>query len=58
MTVRVRIRICSKTTGKCVDISALVNSGYETFRPEILLPKRLAEFLGIPLTAPHSRVDL
>ena len=45
MAVRVRVRICSKE--RCVVTSALVNSGYETGEPEMLLPRRLADFLGV-----------
>ncbi len=55
MAVRVRVRICMKSSGRCVETSALVNSGYETSHPEILVPRRLAEHLLVPLTPPKAR---
>jgi len=33
--------------GAEVATSALVNSGYEVEEPEVLLPRRLAEYLGL-----------
>ena len=56
MGVRVRIRIKSRSSGIEVETSALVNSGYEVNEPEILLPRRLAEYLGLPLRPPRVRV--
>ena len=55
MVVRVRLRIRSRATGFAVATSALVNSGYEVEEPEILLPRRLTEHIGIPLTPPHAK---
>jgi predicted aspartyl protease len=43
--VRVRVRI--KYSGKSVDLIALVNTGYETDVPEILIPVDIAEKLGL-----------
>ena len=48
MAVRVPVRVCYR--GTCASTSALVNSGYETAGPEILLPRRLAEYLGLTET--------
>lgn len=45
MGVRVRVRICSDS--RCVETSALVNSGFETTDPEIVVPPALAEALGL-----------
>jgi len=45
MAVRVRVRI-SGPRGD-VETSALVNSGYEASTPQILVPRRLAERLGL-----------
>jgi len=56
MGVRVRIRIKSRSSGIEVETSALVNSGYEVSEPEILLPRRLAEYLALPLRPPRARV--
>jgi predicted aspartyl protease len=43
--VRVKVRI--KCGGKSVDLIALVNTGYETDVPEILIPVDIAEKLGL-----------
>ncbi|MBS7626805.1 hypothetical protein KEJ51_07215 [Candidatus Bathyarchaeota archaeon] len=45
MAVRVKIRI--NFDGKELETSALVNTGFETDQPEILLPARLAELLDL-----------
>ena len=56
MAVRVRLLIRSLDTNVEVLTAALVNSGYEVEEPEILLPRRLAEFMGISLKPPRARV--
>ncbi len=56
MAVRVRVR--ARGTGNAVTTVALVNSGYEVEEPEILLPRRLAEYLGLELKAPTARVQV
>ena len=50
-----RLRIRSRASGNAIETSALVNSGYEVEEPEILLPRRLAEHIGVPLAPPHAR---
>ncbi len=45
MVVRVRIRI--ERSGKVVETSALANSSYEAETPQLLIPIRLAETLGL-----------
>ena len=45
MGVRVKVRI--KYGGRSVDLIALVNTGYETDVPEILIPVDIAEKLGL-----------
>ncbi|RLI41555.1 hypothetical protein DRO59_06635 [Candidatus Bathyarchaeota archaeon] len=45
MGVRVRIRI--KSSKEEIETPALVNTGFETEQPEILLPVKLAEKLGL-----------
>ncbi len=47
MAVRVRLRIRCSGSGKVVDTVALVNSGYETERPELMIPMALARELGL-----------
>lgn len=56
MGVRVELGIKSRFSHSEIRTSALVNSGYEVVEPEILLPRRAAEYLGIPLTPPHARI--
>ena len=46
MPVRIKLRIVLKTGGEVIT-SAYVNSGYETDKPEILLPVGLALKLGL-----------
>lgn len=57
MGIRVRISIKAIDSGNEVTTAALVNSGYEVDEPEILLPRRLAEYLGIDLRPPKARVQ-
>ena len=47
MAVRVRLRIRSRSTGVEIVSSALVNSGFESDKPQLLIPRALAERLGI-----------
>ena len=56
MAIRVRVKIKSITSGMDVETTALVNTGYEVEEPEVLLPRRLAEYLGIPLKTPRARM--
>lgn len=55
MAIRLRLRL--EREGKHVDVIALVNSGYETLEPEILVPSQVAEELGLlPSLPPGSMV--
>ena len=45
--VAVRVKIKVKFGGRELETSALVNTGFETDQPEILLPARLAEIFGL-----------
>ena len=47
MAVRVKLRIRARGSGRGVETIALVNSGFETTTPQLLIPRRLAEELGI-----------
>ncbi|MCL7402327.1 MAG: hypothetical protein LZ168_06035 [Thaumarchaeota archaeon] len=47
MGVRVRVKLRSLQTGREVITVALLNAGYETEKPECLLPVRLAEELEV-----------
>ncbi len=46
MPVRIKLKITSRT-GEEILTSAYINSGYETDKPEILLPVKLAVELGL-----------
>jgi hypothetical protein len=45
VAVRIRLRIRSRTTGRELRAAALVNSGFETIKPQLLVPIRVAELL-------------
>ncbi len=47
MAVRVRLRIRSRSNGKELKTNALVNSGFETLKPQLLIPAKTAEILGL-----------
>lgn len=59
MAVRVRIKLCTIHEKKLkIETNALVNTGYETEEPEILIPVALAEALRIwPELPAHTRVQ-
>ncbi|MCC6062726.1 MAG: hypothetical protein LM581_07190, partial [Desulfurococcales archaeon] len=54
MAVRVRIRIKPRSGGKIEEIVALVNSGFETEKPQILMPIPLARRLDLWPPPPDS----
>ena len=45
MAIRLKLKL--ERGNKAVEVIALVNSGYETLEPEILLPENHAKNLGI-----------
>ncbi|MEM2927112.1 MAG: hypothetical protein QXO94_06610 [Candidatus Bathyarchaeia archaeon] len=45
MALRIRLRV--KSENNAVETSALVNSGFETEKPQLLIPLRLARELGL-----------
>lgn len=47
MAVRVKLKLRSRTTGKELEVIALVNSGFETDKPKLLVPIKVAELLGL-----------
>jgi len=47
MAVRIRIKIKAKHSNKEVFSSALVNSGFETEKPQLLIPIKLAKAIDI-----------
>ncbi len=53
MAIRLRLRLRS-IAGKEIDVIALVNSGYETSRPELLVPSSIAQALNLYPSIPHT----
>ena len=47
MAVRVKLRIRSRASGRTVETSALVNTGFETETRQLLIPLPLARQLGL-----------
>ncbi|MEM1643999.1 MAG: hypothetical protein QW369_05520 [Desulfurococcaceae archaeon] len=47
MAVRVRIRVKSRESPSYIEASALVNSGFETEKPQLLIPLALARQLNL-----------
>jgi hypothetical protein len=47
VAVRVRLRVRSRSTERELKTSALVNSGFETFKLQLLVPVRFAMVLGL-----------
>jgi predicted aspartyl protease len=54
MGVRVRVRV--RYRGASLDLVALVNTGYETDVPEILVPMSVAEKLGLLPRLPEGAI--
>lgn len=42
-----KLKLVVEKTSRDIEVSALVNSGFETDRPQLLIPLRLAEHLGL-----------
>ncbi len=47
MAIRVKLLIKSRSSSKEVTVNALVNTGYETVKPQLLIPVSLARELGL-----------
>jgi len=56
MAVRVKLRIRSRTSGEVAKVSALINTGFETESPQLLIPVRLARQLSLYPPPPTSSV--
>jgi hypothetical protein len=54
--VAIRLRIRLVREGKSVDVVALINSGYETREPEVLLPVAIATQLPIYPRLPEGAI--
>ena len=54
VAVRVRLRVRSRLSGKAVETIALINSGFETLKPQSIIPMKLAEVLGLWPSLPKN----
>jgi hypothetical protein len=54
MAVRIKLRLRARASGETIDVSALINSGFETDSPQLLIPMGLARRLALyppPITS-------
>jgi len=54
MAVRIKLRLRARASGEAIEVSALINSGFETDSPQLLIPMGLARRLAIyppPITS-------
>lgn len=56
MGVRVKVRLTSPGTGSAIEANALLNTGFESESPEVLIPIRAAEALGLWPKLPDGAV--
>ena len=54
MAVRVKAKIRNKLNNKEIESVVLLNAGYETAEPEIILPVKAAESLGLWPSLPEG----
>ena len=54
MAVRIKLRLRARASGEAIEVSALINSGFETDSPQLLIPMGLARRLALyppPITS-------
>lgn len=56
MPVRVKLRLRSLVSNCVIETSALINSGFTTERPQLLIPRKLAEELGLWPLPPQALI--
>ncbi len=56
MALRVRLRIRSRSSGREVETIALVNSGFETLKPQLLIPVSMARDLALWPSLPSNYI--
>ncbi|HDI02197.1 MAG TPA: hypothetical protein ENF93_00975, partial [Ignisphaera sp.] len=47
MPVRIKLKLKSLINNREIETSALINSGFTTERPQLLIPRKRAEHLGL-----------
>jgi len=57
MAVRVRLKLKSRISGEIVETVALVNTGFETESPQLLIPLALARRLGLRPPPPTATIS-
>ncbi len=57
LAVRVNLKLRTKTAGKVVRTSALVNSGFETEKPQLLIPIKLAREIELWPPPPEAQIE-
>lgn len=56
MALRIKLEVRSRSSGRVVETSALVNTGFETEKPQLLIPVRFAEKLKLWPPPPDAEV--
>lgn len=56
MGVRIKLKVKSLKSEALVDVNSLLNTGFESEDPEIILPLRVAELLGFYPALPEGAV--
>jgi len=56
MAIRVRLRLKPRASEEVVEASALINTGFETDGPQLLIPTRLASRLALYPPPPTSSI--
>jgi len=56
MAVRVKVEICSFDKDLSISSTALLNSGFESETPLVLIPARVAEYLGFLPNLPANAI--
>jgi hypothetical protein len=56
MAVRVRLRLRSRASQRVIEVTALVNSGFEAESPQLLIPTGLAKQLSLYPPPPTSSI--
>ncbi len=54
MALRIRLSVRSRSSSREIETIALVNSGFETLKPQLLLPVSVAEALGLWPSLPRN----
>ena len=56
MAIRIKLKLRSKTSENTVEVSALINSGFETESPQLMIPTSLARHISLYPPPPTSNI--